>query len=181
MIKRKTVFGLLFVSMTGIVAWFLFSVISTPVNTSESQSTDKVLTVAGQSMLPTLRAGDKVTLKKTVHSEFQRGELVAIVFSTRERKMLKRVIAIPGDNVEIIEGRLKLNGDWLATNWWPVDKKLASRAYKILAIQLKNYNNVVPKNSLIVMGDNANASYDSGDYGIISVSQVAGRVSVVNH
>lgn len=177
--NRKVAFWLLFILMTGIVTWSISSLVNTAVSTSESQSTNELLTVAGQSMLPTLRPGDKVTLEKAAHSEFQRGELLAIAFSTRERKMLKRVIAIPGDNVEFIEGRLKLNGDWLATDWWPVDKKLAPRGYKIISIQLKHYNNVIPKNTLIVMGDNAGASYDSGDYGMISVSQVAGRISAV--
>ena len=91
--------------------------------------------------------------------------------------MLKRVIALPGDNVKFIDGRLQLNGDWLATDWWPVDKRLAARGYKVLGIQLKRYENNVPKNSLIVMGDNAERSYDSGDYGMISMAQVTGRVT----
>ena len=46
----------------------------------------------------------------------------------------------------------------------------------LLGIQLKNYGNVVPKNNVIVMGDNTSKSYDSGDFGMLSMSQISGHI-----
>ncbi len=143
---------------------------------TNNQPEEDILIVLGQSMAPSLVAGDKVRLDTTDNTALQRGELVAVDFSTRERKMLKRIIALPGDRVEFIDGRLQLNDEWLSTAWWPDDKRVRARHYKTLAIQLRNYKHIVPKGSLIVMGDNSDVSYDSGDYGLIAMSQIGGRI-----
>ncbi len=176
--NRRIVFLLLPLAVLGITIWFGTGQVETGPD-QLTKETGETLTVAGLSMSPTLQPGEQVRLDESPETELQRGELVAINFSTRERKMLKRIIALPGDSVEFIDGRLNLNGDWLATDWWPEDKRLAIRGYKVLSIQLGRYDNTVPKNSLVVMGDNSDVSYDSGDYGMISMSQVAGRVERV--
>lgn len=84
---------------------------------------------------------------------------------------------VKGDEIVFVDGRLKLNGEWVDTSWWPGEKRLAVRHYKILSIQLSRYDNRVPKGNLIVMGDNTNKSFDSGDYGMIALSQLAGHVT----
>ncbi len=140
------------------------------------KSDSKVLTVSGVSMLPTLEPGDQVRLEDSTAQTMQSGDLIAIKFSTRERKMLKRLIALPGDRVEFIDGQLKLNGQWLDTAWWPKQKRLALRQYKLLALQLSRYDNQIPPASAMVMGDNASKSYDSGDFGLISLEQIVGLI-----
>ena len=51
---------------------------------------------------------------------------------------------------------------------------------KILAMQRLISKNRIPKGQLIVMGDNSNTSCDSGDFGIISRSQLSGQVKQTN-
>jgi type IV secretory pathway protease TraF len=50
------------------------------------------------------------------------------------------------------------------------------RSFKVLAMQLANFNNRIPKGQLIVMGDNSETSFDSGDFGVVSKRQLSGRV-----
>ncbi|MBT3509305.1 MAG: signal peptidase I, partial [Nitrospina sp.] len=83
---------------------------------------------------------------------------------------VKRVVAVEGDTVEIKEGNLWVNGNALNDGNSPQGK------LKVLAMQLANFNNRIPKGQLIVMGDNSTSSFDSGDYGIISRRQLSGRV-----
>lgn len=140
-------------------------------------SNQHTLTVAGTSMTPTLMPGDKVQLQTDSREELKRGDLVAIHFKTRPHPIIKRIIAQAGDQVEFVNNRLKLNGEYLNTSWWPDDKRLANRQYKLLALQLSRYDNRVPKDSLIVMGDNSANSFDSGDFGMISTDQLLGRAT----
>jgi len=139
----------------------------------------KKYTVSGDSMLPTLKPGDKVKLLVRPPEQIKRGALVAIKFSSRKRKMVKRLIAIAGDRVEIIQGQIKLNGTWLDTSWWPASRRLEKRRYKLLAIQLSRYNHIIPTGSVVVMGDNIKRSFDSGKYGLVSVKQILGEIKLI--
>lgn len=159
-----------------VIPLLLWGIKTQLIDNAEDKNT-QTMTVSGISMSPTLKPGDKVKVGRSDNTSLLRnGDLVAVQFRTRERRMLKRVIAVEGDEVEFVDGRLKLNGEWLDTSWWPGEKRLAVRHYRILSIQLSRYDNRVPKGNLIVMGDNSNKSFDSGDYGMVSLQQVAGRV-----
>ena len=134
------------------------------------------LIVSGISMQPTLDPGDKVRLITELDRPYKKGDLVAVNFKTRERLMVKRIIALEGDEVKRIDDVVHVNGHPLAIPGWPADRRVADRQWKLLGIQLKNYDNRVPGNNVIVMGDNTERSYDSGDFGMLSLSQIAGLV-----
>jgi signal peptidase I len=134
------------------------------------------LEVSGISMQPTLNPGDKVRLVADPDLPYRQGDLVAVSFKTRERMMVKRIIALQGDEVMWRDERVFVNGEPLLMDGWPEDRRVPQRAWKLLGIQLKNYNNHVPGNNVIVMGDNSNNSYDSGDFGMLSMSQISGHI-----
>lgn len=69
-----------------------------------------VVTVAGQSMAPTYRPGDILLTRGVGKAGLpQRGDVV--VFRHAGTRMLKRVVALPGDRVELEAGRLFVNGE----------------------------------------------------------------------
>lgn len=106
------------------------------------------------SMLPTLQLQDRVMVSKFVYrfKEPQRGDIV--VFEPPEslhsdQDYIKRVIGLPGEKVEIKNGRVYIN-----------DKPLRE---PYLAEEL-NYEFgpvEVPDGNLLVLGDNRNHSFDS--------------------
>lgn len=136
--------------------------------------------MGGNSMLPTLHPGDTVLVDTAYYSNktFERSDLVAIQFSTRKGPMIKRIIAIPGDSVTIDNGRIHLNGKPLDEPYLSEQRILSLKSSKLLSQQLSRYNNHVPQNNLIVMGDNIEKSFDSGDCGFISESQVVGKANI---
>lgn len=137
----------------------------------------KSYTVSGNSMQPTLNSGDNIQVEQGYYANHpvQRGDLVALKFQSRNRPMVKRVVAVSGDSVEIKNGKFWIN------NQSPTETALKNRSIshsklKVLKIQLKRYGNRIPNGQLIVMGDNTKNSFDSGDYGLVSKSQLSGRV-----
>jgi len=165
------------------VIWFLSVVIlsvtgSMPAPASQASPAARQLTVLGTSMSPTIQPGDRVSMRSIDPTLLKRGDLVAVQFKTLASKMLKRVIALPGDRVAFIDGRILLNGQWLATSWWSANRRLPARAYKLLSIQLERYEHVLPSDKVIVFGDNAANSFDSGDFGMVSLSQLVGQIEL---
>lgn len=71
----------------------------------------RLVKVAGQSMAPTYRSSDLLITRPVgrAGARVQRGDVV--VFQHDELRMIKRVLGLPGDLVELEVGRLFVNGE----------------------------------------------------------------------
>ena len=106
------------------------------------------------SMLPTIQLQDRVMVNKFIYhfKEPQRGDIVVLeppeILNSNE-DYIKRVIGLPGDTVEMKEGKVFINGKALAEPYLaePIN-------YEYGPVQ-------VPEDSLMVLGDNRNFSFDS--------------------
>ena len=130
------------------------------------------------SMLPTLQINDKILVEKltpkiTPKSNLSKLKNKIIVFKVPEQlikagyesdtALIKRVIGVPGDKVEVKNGELYLN-DLTQT------KHIGDRDI--------NYSTgpfIVPEQSLWVMGDNRNNSLDSHIWGFLPYKKVIGQ------
>ena len=130
------------------------------------------------SMLPTLQIQDKILIEKltpkiTSKSNLSKLKNKIIVFNVPEQlieagyesdiALIKRVIGVPGDKVEVKECNLYLND--IAQNNYISDRNI-------------NYSigpYVVPEKSLWVMGDNRNNSMDSHIWGFLPYEKVIGK------
>lgn len=125
-----------------------------------------VLQVSGDSMTPTLDDGDILILLKS--GSFERGDLVGFYHSNK--LLLKRIIGLPGDYVEVDnKGNVYVN-DILIDEPYVTDKSLGECD---IAFPYQ-----VPENRFFVLGDHRETSIDSRStiVGCIEKDQIVGKV-----
>lgn len=125
-----------------------------------------VLQIEGKSMEPTLHNGDVVLLAKT--TRFERGDLCG--FTWNNKLLIKRVIGLPGDWIEIdTEGNIYVNGKLLDE---PYVKQKALGECDI------EFPYQVPQEQYFVVGDMRESSIDSRNslIGCIEKDQIVGKV-----
>jgi signal peptidase I len=121
--------------------------------------------VHGQSMEPNLHSDQRLIIEKVsyrLHGP-RRGDIVVIRLEEYEIPLIKRVVGMPGETVEIRGNRVYIDSNPLAEGYLPG------------AVQGNYGPVVVPPLHVFVMGDNRNASNDSRAFGAVHVSQIVGR------
>lgn len=122
--------------------------------------------VSGFSMQPTYTDGDTVFFFRLC-KEYSYGDVVSIKMVSGEQ-YIKRVIAVPGDVVDIRDGSVYING--------VQENTLYANGVTEPASDSVRYPYTVEEGRYFVMGDNREASVDSRTFGTVSVKQIMGRV-----
>ncbi|HNS50426.1 MAG TPA: signal peptidase I [Anaerolineae bacterium] len=122
--------------------------------------------VVGTSMVPTLADGQFLVVNKLgyrLHPP-QRGDIIVFrdPFSS-DRKLIKRVIGLPGDSVEIVGGQILINGQSLDEPYL-ADPGDTTRSATALA-----------EEEYWVMGDNRDNSSDSRSWGTLVRARIVGK------
>jgi len=148
-----------------------------------------------QSMMDTLEPGDKLIMNKLVYTfnEPRRGDIIiflrdepvngffgraSIYISDiskklnkdfRRNRLIKRVIGVPGDTIEIVDNVLYVNGVEQHEPYARIDP------YEKIVLNRSLPKVTVKEGELFVMGDNRGHSADSRDFGVIKESWVEGK------
>jgi signal peptidase I len=128
--------------------------------------------VEGTSMLPRLGDQDRLFINKFVYhfAEIHRGEVVVFHYPRDPQKSyIKRVIAVPGDELRIDDGRTYINGRLLAEPYVP-RRFHDTRSQDVMVIQPDQY---------FVMGDHRSISSDSRDFGPVPRDLIYGKAAFV--
>ncbi len=171
--------------------------------------------VPSGSMKPTILEGDRVLVNKLAYdlkvpfttwhlaqwSDPQRGDIVVFYSPYDGRRLVKRVVGLPGDRIELRQDRLFLNGK--AVEYGPTAEEAlrdlgpSDRAGKVYAreqlpgrahtmavipevLAKRDFGPlVVPEGQYFMMGDNRDDSFDSRYYGPVERKRIVGRTSAV--
>ena len=128
--------------------------------------------VDGPSMRPTLESEERLVVNKFIYRFHppQKGEILVFQYPRDpSRDFIKRVIATPGDTIEIHEGRVLVNDQLLTEDY--ILEKTRSEYPK----------STVPEGRVFVMGDNRNNSEDSrfADVGFVPYDLIKGKAMLV--
>ena len=145
------------------------------------------------SMIPTLEINDRVLVNKLSYrfGAIERGDILvfdspeaieversflsrvarsvgeATGLTSPDTVLIKRVIALPGETVEIKDNQVYVNGNPIAEPYLPEDTTMRDFA-----------EITVPANQVFMMGDNRNQSRDSRVFGPIPRNDIVGRAFV---
>ncbi len=130
--------------------------------------------IPSSSMLPTLEINDRLIIDKLSYrfKDPQRGDIVvftptpALQQENFKDAFIKRVIGLPGDTIEVKEGKVYVNGEMLTEEYIKEQPK-----YDYGPV-------VVPENQYLVLGDNRNNSYDSHYWGFVPRENIIGQAVI---
>ncbi|MEO8034239.1 MAG: signal peptidase I [Acidobacteriota bacterium] len=164
------------------------------------------------SMKPTIQEGDRVVVNKLAYdlkfpfttiellkwSDPKRADIVVLFSPADGVRLVKRVIAVPGDRIELRNNQLLVNGHIQPTApigspveddeqgpTFITEENLAGRVHKVMFTpQLNNEKRTfgpvtVPPGQYFVMGDNRDNSNDSRFIGLIPRAKIVGRATAV--
>lgn len=123
-----------------------------------------VTSIRGDSMLPSIRDNQ---ILYTQPVQFERGEIVAVLspnhekwYSVENLSLLKRIVGLPGEHVEITKDGVKIDGELLVEPY--TDSVFSS------LLETNDVNEVVlAENEYFLLGDNRKISFDSRHVGPI--------------
>jgi signal peptidase I len=167
--------------------------------------------VPSGSMRPTILEGDRIFVNKlaydlkvpftTLHlaewGDPQRGDIVVLFSPYDDRRLVKRVVGVPGDTIENRGGRLFVNGK--AASYAPLGSEAVrlsgldgqglfresvfGRAHPVMGIQdgagADSPVVTVPAGRYFLMGDHRDSSFDSRYWGFAERRRIVGRAVAV--
>jgi signal peptidase I len=135
--------------------------------------------VPSTSMEPTIMLKDRLMADSLTYAfgTIKTGDIVVFIDKTdQDRHLVKRVIAVEGQTVDFLDGRVVIDGQLLSEPYVHGKKSFPfTKTYKNTEI---TYPYTVPAGHIWVMGDNRENSTDSRYFGPIATDSVVGHALV---
>lgn len=112
---------------------------------------------------------DNVTAKYSNNPTSIWGKFVYYVLEANKTSYIKRVIALPGEHLQIYDGKVYINGEELKEDYLQPEVTTSTDNCPF-------YDLIVPENCVFVMGDNRSASTDSRKFGCIPLEKIESKV-----
>jgi len=142
------------------------------------------------SMRPTLLEGDIILVNKFIYgakvpftgirlsaiSQPKRGDVIVFIYPENPKKdFIKRLVAFPGEVVELKNGTIYINAKPL------LDPEFSSRYYYNRGEFAKEEEKItVPKDSFFVLGDNSASSQESRYWGFVPHKNILGKALLID-
>jgi signal peptidase I len=132
------------------------------------------------SMLPTLQIGDHLLVNKFLYwfTDPKRGDIIVFKFPQDEgRDFIKRVIALPGDKVEVRGKQVYVNDEPVQESYAVhLDPSMQDNPHS----PRDHYGPVrIPPGQLFMMGDNRDYSMDSRFWGYLDTKKIKGKAFII--
>lgn len=156
----------------GLRSWMRDMVVSVAVSAFIIIFLYQPVRVEGTSMLPMLKDQDRLFINKMVYrvEDIHRGDVVVFLYPhDHSKSYIKRVIALPGDDLRIDHGEVYVNSKRVVEKYVPVR----------FEDERSQPEMVVPSHEYFVMGDHRSISSDSRDFGPVKRNLIYGKAAFV--
>ena len=129
--------------------------------------------ITGNSMSPTLNDNERIIISKlNIKKNIKRFDIIVLSNPLKANKSLvKRVIALPRETIELKNGHIYINDEQL--------KQPFLKNGRTIFTKLINFDPlVIKKGHYFVMGDNRNFSKDSRTFGAVPVNLIYGKAVI---
>jgi signal peptidase I len=178
----KIVAVLLGLILLGILVWFGLNKVkiqtSCPVQ-------EEIRTVRGNSLEPLVPSGAEIKALFGYYNchEIKRGDLVLYRYGGDKVPLLKIVKGIPGDSFHLVkndhgEDNLIINGK-IVVNSQNMPYVFDRNRYRMLSLYENDYQGVIPRNTYLLLGDQANGSVDASVFGLVDKSDIIGKAIIL--
>jgi signal peptidase I len=125
--------------------------------------------VDGASMQPNFETGEWIIVSRLPYlfGTPQRGDVVILDFDDPQDDLIKRVVALPGETVEVHDSRVYVNGVALDEPYINAEPRYT---YEPITLGPDEY---------YVLGDNRNNSRDSHAFGAVTQDHIMGRAWLI--
>lgn len=136
-----------------------------------SQAVEQCI-VPSESMLPTLKVSDRIFVRKAADDRPKTGDIVVfripkeaatLLRTSPDTLFVKRIIGLPGQQVQVSAGQVWINQQPLAEPYGP------------MPVSYEWGPAIIPKNTYFVLGDNRDASADSHVWGVLPAADLVGN------
>lgn len=138
--------------------------------------------IDGPSMQTTLSPKDRVLVNKLSYKmhDVHRGDVVVFdrLSGTEHDDLIKRVIALPGETIEIRNCSVFIDGQTLEEPYLDTLQLAQTDLGKRCGQHIDMAETAIPEGMVFVMGDNRVQSFDSRDFGSIDIEMIRGRAFV---
>jgi len=142
------------------------------------------------SMLETLQIGDHILVNKFIYylKDPQRGDIIVFKYpKDKKRDFIKRLVALPGETIEIRDKKVYINGILLDEPYavFNDSENIFNKNHPAYYIDLyaRNRDNfgpkVIPEDSYFMMGDNRDYSQDSRYWGFLDQELIEGKALII--
>ena len=133
-------------------------------------------TISGNSMQPAIENEDTVLLNRIAYSFHGPKRYSIIAFHPNGVKTskiyVKRVIGLPGETIQIHDGKVYINGAELDESAY-LNSNVKTEAYGGMFTDI-----IVPEGCVFAMGDNRSVSADCRRFGCIPLKKIEGKVTI---
>lgn len=131
-----------------------------------------VTQVVGNSMYPTLKDGEVFILDKISYrfQKIERGDIISLDYADT-KYLIKRVIGLPGETVNIINNKLYINNTLYEEEY--ISDDLVYDDFYLSSLGITT----IPEDMYLVLGDNRVDSLDSRKIGLINKEDINGKIA----